>query len=203
MTDYATLDELKSYLRIEPADTVDDDELTRAITTASSEIDHLCSRSFPPVEDPASARFFEPWWDKNARRWVLPVDDVFTETGLTVHLWNTTTEDYDEPVTGWTLVNTTKRSTIVLPDSTTYAPGGIYDSASAVLVTAAWGWPEVPAPVVSACLILATRIFKRRESEFGLVATLDGSQQTRLTRVLDPDAVNALRPYIRYWAIRR
>lgn len=203
MPDYATLTELKGYLRVPLDDTVDDAELSRAITTASSEIDHICSRSFDPVEDPPVARFFEPWWDRNQYRWILPVDDIFDETGLTVHLWNPTTEDYDEPVTGWRLVNTVKRSVIVLPDSTTYAPGGIYDSATAVLVTAAFGWPEVPAPVTQACLILATRIFKRRESEFGMVSTLDGSQQTRLTRVMDPDAVNALKPYIRYWTIRR
>lgn len=200
MTDYATLDELKEYLRID--DDVDNTDLQGAISTASAEIDHLCSRTFSPKEDPAVSRFFEPWYDRNAYRWVLPVDDIFDETDLALHLWNGV-DDYDDLLTGWTLVNTTKRSTIVLPESTTYAPGGPYDSASAVKVTGKFGWEETPAAVKRACLILATRIHKRRESAFGLVNTLDGSEQTRLTRTIDPDAANALKPYIRYWAIRR
>jgi len=200
MADYATLAELKDYLRI--SDTVDDTDLQNAISTASSEIDHLCSRTFSPVEDPAVTRWFEPWFEQKAGRWVLPVDDIFDETDLAVHLWNGV-DDYDDPVTGWRLVNTSKRSTIVLPAAVAYSPGGLYDEASAIAVTARFGWPEVPEPVKRACLILAARIHKRRESAFGIIQSLDGSEQTRLTRATDPDVANALRPYIRYWAIRR
>jgi len=199
---YADLDELKDYLRIDPADTLDDTDLLGALSTATSEIDHLCSRTFSPKEDPAVSRFFEPWFDTNANRWILPVDDLFDETDLAVNLWNGV-DDYDDPVTGWTLVNTPKRSTIILPTDTAYAPGGSYDSATAIKVTGKFGWETTPDPVKRACLILATRIHKRRESAFGLINTLDGSEQTRLTRTTDPDVANALRPYIRYWAIRR
>jgi len=198
VADYTTLAALKSYLRLDDSDVVDDLELARAITTASAEIDHLCSRTFAPQEDPAVARFYEPWFDRAALRWIIPIDDTFTTTGLAVHLYNGL-DDYDVAVTGWTLVNPT---TLVLPDSTTYTPGGVYDQGTAVKVTAKFGYPEVPAGVETACLILATRIYKRRESEFGLASTLDGSEQTQLTRRTDPDAINALRGHIKYWAAR-
>lgn len=209
MPDYVTLAELKAYLRIGSPpdyddDTADDLELGRAITTASAEIDHLCSRTFELVGgDGATTRYYEPWYDRNAQRWVLWVDDLFTAADLMVSMWNGT-DAYDVPITPVTLFNNSlKRSTIVLPAANDYAPGGIYDEATTLAVLGNWGWVAYPEPVKAACILLATRIFKRRESAFGLISTLDGSEQTRLTRATDPDVAAALAPYIRYWAIRR
>ena len=197
MADSTTIAALKAYLRIGD-DELDDAELQRAITTASAEVDHLCSRTFAPQEAVAVTRWFEPWYDRAAYRWIIPIDDTFTTTDLAVNLWNGV-DDYDVPVTGWTLV---KPDTLVLPEVNSYAPGGPYDSATAVQVTAKFGYPEVPAGVETATLIIATRIYKRRESEFGFASTLDGSEMSRLTRTIDPDAANALRGYIKYWAVR-
>lgn len=202
MTDYATLDEFKGYLRLDELDTLDDAELQRALTTASSEIDHLCSRTFSAQEDPAVTRWFEPWYDRSAYRWILPVDDLFTVDDLAVELWNPVTSDWDQPVTVPTPTGAGPWTQLVLPDTAPYAPGGQYDNATSVKVTAKFGWPIIPVPVTQACLILAARIVKRRESAFGLVSTLDGSEQTRLTRTIDPDVANALRGYIKYWAVR-
>ncbi len=196
MTDYTDVDTLKAYLG-GFHDDASDEELARCITTASSEIDHLCSRTFEPQADPAVARFFDPWFDTDAYRWVVPVDEIFDTTDLAVDLWNGV-DDYDVP----SLYTLTTPTMLVLPDTTPYSPGGRYDSATAVKVTAKFGWPATPEPVVQACLILAARIFARRDSRFGVVQSLDGSEMSRLTRVMDPDAVNALRGYIKYWAVR-
>jgi hypothetical protein len=197
VADYTTVPTLKAYLG-HIVGVADDAELARCISTASSEIDHICSRTFEPLNDPAVARFFEPWFDRDAYRWIVPVDDIFDTDDLAVHLWNGT-DDYDVPVTGWTL---SRPGVLVLPATNDYTPGGVYDEATAVKVTAKFGYASVPEPVEQACLIIAARIFARRESRFGVVNSLDGSEISRLTRVMDPDAVNALAGYIKYWAVR-
>ena len=44
--DYVTTDELKTHLRIDLADTTDDDAIGIAITAASRAIDRSCGRQF-------------------------------------------------------------------------------------------------------------------------------------------------------------
>lgn len=62
-----------------------------------------------------------------------------------------------------------------------------------VQITALWGWPAVPDAVHQACLILASRLYKRRDSIQGIAADVGmylGSKQ-------DPDVTRLLQPYRR------
>ena len=58
------------------------------------------------------------------------------------------------------------------------------------------------APIVEACLILADRVFKRRDAVFGVTSSPDGSENTRLTNTVDVDAQVALRGFVKYWAAK-
>jgi hypothetical protein len=126
------------------------------------------------------------------------VDDISTTTGLIVKTdsagdatYATTlgAADYQvEPLNAVsrgvpiTMIRTTASG--YLP--TTYAPAGVQ-------VTARWGWPAVPQPVQSACVILAGRLVKRGDSLLGVAGFGDLGAIT--VRSIDPDVQRMLAPY--------
>lgn len=209
--------EFKAYLRIPADDALDDAELQGALDSATSTINHLCSRTFdlaPTGLDPAEVRYYQPWYDRRRGRWVLPIDDLFTSTDLALSTWDTTDEDwtvtvplaevYLRPINGpdegkpWT--------SVVLPASASFG-GGFNrwvgdDDSEFVKVTGRFGWTLVPAAVKQATLLQAARFFRRRDSTFGIVASPDGSENSRLLNTVDPDVHRMLKGYVKYWAAR-
>lgn len=210
---YATLEQLKRFMRIPDATTADDLELTRALETASRQIDHLCSRTFE-VASTASVRYFTPWNDSYGGRWRIPVDDFMTLTDLELYSWTDADEDWTTPITGpFTMlpINAAGKgmpwNEIVLPSGTSLPHPDWHgwaseDSQDYIAVTARWGWDALPAQVTEACLLQAARLQKRRDAVFGIVAAPDGSAQTRLQDRMDPDAVLALRGLTKWWTAR-
>lgn len=209
---YADLAAFRAFLRItDPTDTVDDVQLQGALDTATSAIDHLCSRRFEVATTTATVRYFQPWWDRRWGQWALPIDDLFDTTGLAVRTWDAGSVSWVTNVTGYALrpVNAAAQgrpyTRVLLPPGSGYAPGtgwGSNDNADYVAVTARWGWPAVPAPVVQACLLQADRVLKRRDAPFGVTSSPDGSENTRLGNTVDVDVQVALRGFIKYWAAR-
>lgn len=206
---YATLPQFKAFLRIAEEDTVDDAEMQRALDTATSEINHMCSRTFE-VADGLTTRYFLPWWDRRNGAWVLPIDDVQDPTDLAVNAWTEDDTAWTTPVTGWQLrpLNVTQTrpySSLLLPSGSDYSPGSGWaagENSAFLAVTARWGWGAIPAPIVEACLIQADRVFKRRDAVFGVTSSPDGSENTRLTNTVDVDAQVALRGFVKYWAAK-
>lgn len=62
-----------------------------------------------------------------------------------------------------------------------------------IQVTGVWGWPTVPEPVVQACLLLAARVFNRKESPQGVAGW--GEFGAFRVRNSDPDVIELLAPY--------
>lgn len=197
--DYCTAAELKSWLRI--ADTVDDTLLGTAITSASRAIDGYCGRQFGSVSS-GVVRWYE--WDGLCRRGrdVLVVDDLYSVTDLAVALdqdGDGTTEstltvdsDYElgpvnAPADGWPWTRLVLR-----PRAARWprCPG-------AVKVTARWGWTSVPIPVKQATVLLAAELAARRNAPFGVAGSPEIGSELRLLARVDPDAVTALRRYVR------
>lgn len=207
---YATLDELRDWLRIhDDDDDVDDDQLTMAIQVASASIDHLCSQTFPLLDQESlpTTVFAVPVQNRVTGVWTVdmpPTQDPFSSV---VTIWT-------EEEGNWSTVLTLPESAykpfggpvydqIVLPDDSGYDPGPDPSAASAaVTITASFGYSEIPRPVVQACLIQASRIVARRDAKFGIVNSLDGSSQARLRASIDNDVAVMLRGYIKYWAAR-
>lgn len=170
---YASLTEVKGSVRIDVADTQDDVELTRALTGASRAVDRVTGRRFW-IDDTASARKLNP-----ANRVLTTTygeslfltPDIAELAGLIVEYGDGTTfstfagyDTYPEDalIEGWPVTG------LVSPFVWWPTWPG-----TRVRVTAKWGWPSVPADINSATLILARRLFARKDSVAGIM----GSQE--------------------------
>lgn len=200
---YVTLVELKSYMG-QAGSTANDDELTDALQSASSEINRHCNRQFNQAST-ATARLFKP----DSMR-ATKVDDFWTTAQLVVEtdtsgtgnfsqLW--TASDYEllpvngivdgEP--GWPYSKLRSCGGFWFP---TYS-GVPFRREYVVRVTAQWGWEAVPAPVKQACKILAQETWKLKDAPFG-VAGVSGMQGGYVMRVRDNPLVSRkLAKYVR------
>jgi len=197
---YTTLDDFKAYLF--PGGNAGDDEdamIEAAIESASRAIDSYCGRRFW-IDTTVSAREY----DANDP-FLLPVDDFSTTTGLIV---STDTGDNGTYDLTWTI------TTDYLADPVNQQRDGLssqpYTAIRAVYVrrfpitglrprvqvTAKWGWPSVPHPVVQACLIKAARIYRRAQTPEGFSAG-EAFGAVRVSSREDPDMVLLLGPYRR------
>jgi len=187
---YCTLSELKAVMRIN--DNVDDTLLELRIEEASRVIDNHCGRRFY-ADANATARLFAAVDDS-----VIMVDDISTLSGLVIktdvdgdgtYATTLTASDYQvEPLNALAqgLPISIIRSTIAGKFPLTQSPAGVQ-------VTARWGWPSVPFPVRSACILLAGRLVKRGDSLLGVAGFGDLGAIT--VRAIDPDVERMLRPF--------
>lgn len=187
---YCTLADLKSVLRI--LDNVDDAMLEDRIEEASRVIDDYCDRRFYQ-DATATARIYTA----QSGSYVL-TDDIATDAGLIVKVDGqgdgtyettlTSTQYQLEPINGLAKGNSITRivatQTGTFPTRTSPAP---------VQVTAVWGWPSIPRPVRSACILLAGRLTKRGDSLLGVAGFGDLGAIT--VRNIDPDVQRMLAPY--------
>lgn len=161
---YATLPDLKA--RYDVADNLDDARMTAALASASREIETYCGRQFNDA-GASTARRYMP-----APGCLAVVDDFHTAPpvveaapdGLTWSTWPT--EDYEllpldgvvEGLPGWPWWR------IVAHRGRRFTCHG----RPTLRVTARWGWPEIPAPVAEACLLIASESFKMGDAPFGV-----------------------------------
>jgi hypothetical protein len=190
---YASLNEVKAALRI--TDAVDDALLEMAVESASRLIDGHAARQFWSAG--TAARYFVAQDD-----FVVEVDDLANGT-VTVQ----TAQDADG------IFDTTWKTTdfqleplnavldgIPWPYTTIRAVGDylwpVSGGEALVKVTGVYGWPSVPIAIKQACIIQASRIFKRLDSPLG-IAGFGDLGAIRVTRDLDPDVAQLVMPYKR------
>ncbi len=184
---YATLTELKTTLRI--TDSTDDVELQAKLLAASRRVDRDCGRRFWS-DRTTSSRIYTPHHEE-----LLPVNDIATSTGLVVEVGRAST---------WTTVASNaydllpenaeadSRAIEVLTRVLGYWPmWGL----QRVRVTARWGWPAVPEEIKNAAILLAARLFRRKDSPEGVQGFADLGV-VRVSRY-DPDYDAFIGPYVR------
>jgi hypothetical protein len=195
---YVNIAEFKSYLvGQENANfTGQDGQFDDAINTASREIDTYCARQFNRAEV-ATAREYEP----DSSYWCY-VDDFWTTDDLVIKLDTSgngtfsttlTSSQYElspangvvDGMTGWPFYKIRLLSGLYFPC--------LYNGRSRVLqVTAKWGWADIPAPVKSACKIMAAETWKLKDAPFGVL----GLDEFGVVRVRQNKmAVSKLYPY--------
>lgn len=200
--DYATLDELKAFVRVN--DTDDDAVLAPAITAASRAIDRAANRQFGKTDSPED-RFYTAYWDRHARAWFVDVDDIPDVTGLTVHFDTDDSGDYADMVVPLAMkpVNALQVgrpfTKIMVGRSSVVQPSSRLD---AIEVHALYGWSAVPAPVKEATLLQASRLVRRRDSPFGIAGSPEIGSELRLLAKLDADVDVIVRGYYRGWWAR-
>lgn len=199
--DYVDLAEAKAYLRI--GDTVDDAQISVAISAASRAIDRTTNRQFGLVETP-EPRFYTAELDTDTRRWTIAIDDLMTEAGLLVAADLDDDGSYSYPVDNFdpkpanAAVNGRPWTSIVVHPASTNTPNGRPD---AVRVTARFGWTAVPSAIKEACLLQTARMFSRRTAPFGVAGSPEMGSEVRLLAKLDPDVAVAVGPFTRWWAV--
>jgi hypothetical protein len=190
---YASLTEVKAALRI--TDTVDDSLLEMAVESASRLIDGYAARIFYSAG--TATRYFVAQDDFN-----VEVDDLANGT-VTI----TTAQDADgvfdttwaagdyqlEPLNGvldgmaWPYTNIRAVGTYLWP---------ITGGEALIKVQGTFGWPATPIAIKQACIIQASRIFKRLDSPLG-VAGFGDLGAIRVSSQLDPDVAQLVMPYRR------
>lgn len=193
-TEYATLAELKEQLSIEADDDSRDDLLTKALASASRSIDQATNRRFW-IDDTPVARVLA-----TRHRTVADEDgdhlltkDIGSASGVVVEVgrpgaWSDITSSVDlEPPDA---LDDGQPVTSLLLLSGAWPVGG----GQRARVTARWGWPAVPDNIVQACLIQASRLYKRKDSPEGVMGSAEWGV-VRLSR-RDPDVWALIEPYI-------
>lgn len=190
---YASLNEVKAALRI--TDSIDDTLLEMATESASRLIDGYAARIF--YNAGTATRYYVAQDD-----FVVEVDDLANGTvtittaqdadGVFDTTWGT--DDYQlEPLNG-------VLDGMAWPYTTIRAVGDylwpISGGEALVKVTGTFGWPAVPVAIKQACIIQASRIYKRLDSPTGIVGFGDLGA-IRVSSQLDPDVAQLVGPYRR------
>lgn len=194
-TIYATLGELQARLDEDglASTSARDANLERALESASRQIDGMTGDFFYPL---AAATYTLSTDDTGflsvpSLRTItsLATDDNGNRTYTTT--WAATDYDlepenatiYGRPYTGIRL-----------------APNGRYTFprlARSVRIVGDWGWATVPGAIKEACLILASRLYTRKDAPFG-IAGAQGVGELTLISKQDPDVVNLIQPFRRF-----
>jgi hypothetical protein len=198
---YATLTELKGFVGIPDADTGDNTTLQLALDSASLQVDQFCDRVFT-ADSVATTRLYAV-----QRTDQLEVDPISTTTGLVVKTddnadgvfettWTADTDFRLEPINAAAFGEPWTRLVVL---GTRWFPKIQYRPG--VQVTAKFGWPggTAPAAVKEACLIQASRLWKRKDAPFGVAGSVEFGSEMRLLAKLDPDVESLLRPFRRNW----
>lgn len=199
--DYATLAELKHFVKIPLDDTEDDVELALDLTAASRAVDRACLRQFGK-SDVAEDRYFTAQWDRTLSAWVIRIDDVMTNAGLTVAYDAAGDETYSSVITAIRMLprNAAAKQRpweeIQVLRSSAVTPGG---ADGAVKVHGVFGWSAVPNTVKMATLLQANRFAVRRDSPFGVAGSPETGSELRLLAKVDPDVAVMLSGYRRKW----
>jgi hypothetical protein len=182
--DYIDVDRLKSYLSIELDDTADDDDLIMWASASSRAVDEATNRQFGNTLGPLARTYRRPAvWAPAVQLWLLEIDDVQDITGMLINGGDAAAA-----------------AAVLLPDDAPlenrpYERIGFESPpvlGTPVVVTARWGWNEVPAAVPAACLLQANRWNSRRRAPFGVAGSPDQQSQVRLLARLDPDVATSL-----------
>lgn len=185
--DYLTLADAHDFLRI--GDTGDDGLLPAWITAASRAVDDFCGRQFGKV-DAAQSRTYPTVFDRYLGCWVADVDD-FYDDDLTVVDGNANQiTDYEvEPV------NAVVKGRV-------YTRVLVNRGGPLVIDSESWGWPAVPASIVTATQLQLGRLAKRRDAPFGVAGSPSQGSEIRLLDKLDVDAALHAKPFVRRWWAR-
>lgn len=186
--------DLKSYIGLDADDSEDDTQITNAVNAANSAVVNYCGRNFDTAT--SSTRVYYPVHSHLVD--TLRYGDEFTElTTLKTDTsdngtYDTTWDSSDyilEPLNGVVDGETVPYYRIRSVEAKTFPTTGHRPS---VQIAAEFGWSSVPGPVTQAALLLAARLFKRKDSPFGSLGFDDFA--LRITRE-DPETRTLLMAY--------
>jgi len=190
---YCTLAQIKAAARI--SDSVDDSLLEMAVESASRAIDGHAGRYF--YSSGTATRYYAA-----EDSFLTQIDDV-SSTAITIQVssagdgvFDTTFAPVDyqlEPLNGNVDGLSVPYTRIRAVENYLFP---VEAEQALVKVTAVFGWASVPTSITQACIIQASRIFKRLDSPLGIAGFGDMGAM-RVSRYLDPDVEQLVAPYRR------
>ena len=194
---YTTLNEFKAYL-FPSANygSAEDAQMEGAIEAASRIIDNFTNRRFF-LDASVSERVY--YSDTPIR---CTVDDFSTITGLIIKVDTGDNGTFDQ----------TWASTEYILEPLNATVGGVTDQPyntiiatipklfpvtgrrPRIQVTAKWGWAAVPHSIEQACLIQASRLYRRAQTPEGFAAG-EGFGAIRVSTLIDPDVKMLISPF--------
>lgn len=194
---YASLTEMRDWLRLRDETDTDDDALLRLkLSAASRAVDASCRRQFGKVAT-AVTRSYELRWSRTRQAYVAEIDDLMDTTGLTVEVDDTAVASTDYALRPRNAIADGEPYTWIEVD-VTVTGDGVLD------MLALWGW-NAPWPDVikEATMLQASRLNIRRDSPYGIAGGAEGGGELRLLARLDPDIAPLVVDYIRTgWVAR-
>lgn len=186
---YATVPELKARIGI--TDAVDDTTLNAVLEATSRGIDNYCGRFFYQTSA-ATARYYTALDDDS-----VLIDDCVSLSAVATDADGNRVYEYTWASTDYDLLPENAAAGSEPYTEIATSPLGNYSFPvgvrKGVKLTGVWGWPAVPAPVKEACLIQGARVFKRKDSPFGILGSPEMGQM-RIGR-FDPDVTWLLETY--------
>lgn len=190
--EYADLPTVKDSLGKTSVDDRDD-LIEQAIRSASRMIDDRAGRRFWLDAAVSSRRLkaSDAYLDDNGELH-FGVPDIGVADGLVVEEYTTgawvaiDSDDYDtDPDTA---------PGDGRPITDLYGLPGWLPSTGRIRVTARWGWPSVPESIVQATVLLASRLYRRKDSPQGVLGNAEWGA-IRVSR-MDPDVESLVAPFI-------
>ena len=188
---YCTLADVKAALRI--TDTLDDYLIEQSINSASRMIDQYCNRYFysgsaGEVRYYKANDAFNCWIDDcqtvtevaTAAAYPIVFNVIWDSTDYQINPSNTYANGGYQPITSLTAVKNYFFPT--------------WQETNLVRVTGTYGWPSIPDPIKFACIIQASRLYKRLESPLGVAGVSDIGIM-RVGSSVDGDVAQLCNPY--------
>jgi hypothetical protein len=191
---YATLAQIKSAVRI--TDAIDDSLLNMAVESASRMIDAECDRNF--YSSGTATRDYVP-----NDSYVVDTDDLTEIVSVKLDDQGDGTFVIDLPATEYQTEPLNQRvSGNAFPIYRLRMIGDflipVWGKQATVRIEGVYGFTPTPIQITQACIIQATRIYKRLDSPLG-VAGFGDMGAIRVGKV-DPDVAQLIRPYKKYAA---
>lgn len=188
---YCTLADVKAALRI--TDSVDDTLIEQSINSASRMIDQYCNRFFYSTAS-GVVRYFQA--NDGFMCWI---DDLQTLTELKTSstdplIFDTTWQSGDYQLLPPNQLANGAYSPYTAITATDNYLFPVWADIALVKVTGTWGWSSVPEPIKFACIIQASRLFKRLESPLGVAGVSDMGIM-RVGYSIDGDVAQLINPF--------
>ena len=194
---YTTLNDFKAYL-FPSANygSAEDAQMEGAIEAASRIIDNFTNRRFF-LDASVSERVY--YSDTPIR---CTVDDFSTITGLIIKVDTGDNGTFDQTwaATEYILepLNSTVGGVTSQPYNVTIATipklFPVTGRRPRIQVTAKWGWAAIPHSIEQACLIQASRLYRRAQTPEGFAAG-EGFGAIRVSTLIDPDVKMLISPF--------
>ena len=188
---YCTLADVKAALRI--TDTIDDALLENSINSASRMIDQYCNRYFYSTSA-NEVRYYQAndgfiCWIDDAQS-ISEIKTASTDPLIFDTTWEA--GDYQVlPANRWANGAYYPITGITATDSYLFP---VWADMALVKITGQFGWSSVPEPIKFACIIQASRLFKRLESPLGVAGVSDIGIM-RVGANIDGDVAQLINPF--------